>query len=136
MTYWFSSNDDPDWDRSYSPAPIDFLNRAFNSTARDDAYIRENFGEDLENLDSGDYHAWENDHDGRLAAIILYDQFPRNMFRKQAKAFAYDHKALALTKKCLDENTVKNYDYFEQLFILLPLEHAEDKDIANLSVLE
>ena len=38
--------------------------------------------------------------------------------------------------KIVDGNTLKQYDYFEQLFILLPLEHAEDKDIGNLAVLE
>ena len=83
ITFWFSSKEDPNWDRSYSPIPKDFWDRAFNSTAENDAFISKNFGNDLKNLNSGEYANWETDHYGRLAAIIVFDQFSRTIFRNQ-----------------------------------------------------
>lgn len=66
----------------------------------------------------------------------MYDQFSRVMFRKDKKAFAFDDKALAISKQVIanDYAELKKYHYFEMMFLCLPLEHAENKDIGNLSV--
>ncbi len=55
----------------------------FSSNEETDRYIAEKFKEDLMKLANGDYEAWKSERDGALAAIILCDQFSRNMFRKQ-----------------------------------------------------
>jgi uncharacterized protein (DUF924 family) len=69
-----------------------------------------------------------------LAAVIALDQFPRNMFRGAARAFATDAKALALA----DEAVARDYDaglsHNERLFLYLPFEHAEDPAMQARSV--
>ena len=97
-----------------------------------DRFIKENFGEALEKLDSGEYNGWEHDRDGALAAILCYDQFSRNINRKSPKAFNYDHKALKLCKKVMNSSdpskNLSSYKYGELLFVLMPLMHSENKN--------
>ena len=50
---------------------------------------------------NGQLTAWENTRDGRLALVILLDQFSRNIYRAKAEAFANDQKALAIAKQAL-----------------------------------
>ncbi len=69
------------------------------STPEIDNEIRERFLDDLNKLASGGYEEWKQDKEGRLAAVILTDQFTRNMFRRKKKAFEYDHIALDIVKK-------------------------------------
>ena len=52
------------------------------STPEDDSYITEHYKDDLLKLEKGEYEEWLQDKDGKLAAIILCDQFSRNIFRK------------------------------------------------------
>src|SRR4030088_3471569 len=60
-------------------------------------HMRVPFGELLEQAVSGGLASWADGPRRRLSLILLLDQFPRNMFRGSARAFAYDGKALALT---------------------------------------
>jgi len=66
--------------------------------------------------------------------ILLLDQFPRNIFRKKAEAFSGDLKAQQLTKEGLEKGLFWLYSYLERDFFLLPLMHAEDRELANMSV--
>ena len=64
--------------------------------------MRENFKSAIEEFGKGGggklkVNDWDNDRDGILAKIILCDQFPRFVFRKQAKAYAFDAIALKST---------------------------------------
>ena len=79
----------------------------------------------------GEYSGWVNDRDGALAGIILLDQWSRNMYRNQAKAFASDALALEITLKILanEEQEYSRYRLYEKQWILFPLEHSEDKAI-------
>ena len=61
----------------------------------------------------------------RVAEIVLFDQFPRNAFRGQARSFAYDARALALAKAAIAKGDLDALSTLEALFVLLPLEHAE-----------
>ena len=105
-----------------------------------DTYIRENFGDALLKLDSGEYNGWEHDRDGILAAILCYDQFSRNIHRKSPRAFDYDEKALKLCKKVMrSSDPSKNlsaYKFGELLFLLMPLMHSENKNDTAASVHE
>ncbi|MBS9721934.1 DUF924 domain-containing protein [Tianweitania sp. BSSL-BM11] len=60
-----------------------------------------------------------------LAAIIVLDQFSRNLFRGTAKAFASDDLALAITRQVLDHDLDQAMSTNEKLFLYLPLEHSE-----------
>ena len=97
------------------------------TSAETDNFIIENYKEDLEKLARGDYEDWKADKEGKLAAIILTDQFTRNMFRKKKEAFAYDHIALNIAKQISDDE-FKTYKLQEQGFIVLPYEHSENID--------
>ncbi|SHJ69805.1 Uncharacterized conserved protein, DUF924 family [Malonomonas rubra DSM 5091] len=69
-----------------------------------------------------------------LATILLFDQFPRNIFRNQAQAFAYDHLALKLAEELLERGLVEKLRPVEKVFVYLPLEHSEDNKRQQRSV--
>ena len=62
-----------------------------------DAEIRRRFLATHEAAAAGKLASWEQSADGALALLILLDQFPRNMFRGSARAFATDAQARAIT---------------------------------------
>ncbi len=107
-----------------SPAQ-EYVKKWFFGGAEVDDAIKTNFHEDLMNLASGAYEDWKTDPQGKMAAVILADQFPRNMFRKHKDAFAYDHIALDIVKSISDEDFDK-YAIQEQAFLYLPYEHSEN----------
>jgi uncharacterized protein (DUF924 family) len=61
-----------------------------------------------------------------LAAVILFDQFPRNMFRGQADQFSTDPLALAVAKGALDNGLDERLDGNERVFLYMPFQHSED----------
>ena len=70
-----------------------------------------------------------------LAAVILFDQFPRNMFRGHADQFATDHLALAIAKAAVDKEFDEQLDTNERVFLYMPFQHSEnlaDQDRAML----
>jgi uncharacterized protein (DUF924 family) len=69
------------------------------------------------------------------AAVILFDQFPRNMFRGSAEQFATDHLALAIAKGALDAGFDAQLEHDERKFLIMPFEHSENLDDQNRSVL-
>ncbi|HKY07059.1 MAG TPA: DUF924 family protein [Candidatus Binatia bacterium] len=77
---------------------------------------------------------WESDPRGRLALILLTDQFPRNIYRDSPKAFAYDSKALAWCRAGIDQGLDVQLRPIERVFFYLPLEHAETLEHQNESV--
>lgn len=60
------------------------------------------------------------------AAVVLFDQFPRNMFRGHADQFATDHLALAIAKAAIDRHLDEQLQSQERLFLYMPLQHSED----------
>jgi len=71
---------------------------------------------------------------GRLALIILTDQFPRNIYRDTARAFSGDEKALTWCIEGLEQKTDRKLRPIERVFFYLPLEHAEHIEHQDLSV--
>jgi uncharacterized protein (DUF924 family) len=70
-----------------------------------------------------------------LAAVILFDQFPRNMFRGQADQFATDHLALAIAKAAVDARLDDELEPRERPFLYMPFQHSENLDDQNRGVL-
>ncbi|HVV81063.1 MAG TPA: DUF924 family protein [Pseudolabrys sp.] len=90
-----------------------------------DAEIKRRFLAAHEAAAAGKLRDWENSAEGALALLILLDQFPRNMFRGDKRAFATDPLARAVTAGAL----IKGFD--GQVgdmrgFFYLPFEHSED----------
>lgn len=69
-----------------------------------------------------------------LTQILIWDQLPRNVYRGSAQAFATDHLAQKLTLSLLDTDYEKDLHLPEKMFLYLPLEHAEDIKLQELSV--
>jgi uncharacterized protein (DUF924 family) len=63
---------------------------------------------------------------GHLAAIIVLDQFSRNLFRGSPAAFAADPKALALSKRAIERGFDSRLDKAERQFLYMPFMHSED----------
>jgi uncharacterized protein (DUF924 family) len=70
-----------------------------------------------------------------LAAVILFDQFSRNMFRGDAEQFATDHLALAIAKAAIDGKFDEQLEPRERGFLYMPLQHSEDLADQNRSLL-
>ena len=94
-------------------------NQAFDET------IALRFGDLYERAATGGLDDWADDPSGALALVILLDQFPRNMFRGEAKAFATDDKALAIAKAALARGDHETVAEDLNAFLAMPLMHSE-----------
>ncbi len=63
---------------------------------------------------------------GRLAAIIILDQIPRNIFRDDARSFATDMRALEIAKETIATGDDMELDRLERSFLYMPYQHSED----------
>ena len=68
-----------------------------------------------------------------LAAVIVLDQFPRNMFRDSARAFAGDPMARHIAREAVDRGFDAGLKDEQRLFLYLPFEHSEDREDQALS---
>ena len=91
-----------------------------------DAKIRDRFEGTWEAAQAGRFSLWLTYPSGALAYIILTDQFPRNMFRGQGKAFSSDRAALAAAKCAIDKHWDMKIDEPARQFFYLPLMHSEN----------
>lgn len=91
-----------------------------------DQTIRDKFSGALENAREGAYGLWLTYASGTLAYIILTDQFPRNMFRNDARAFGTDRIALAAAKMAINRGWDLRIDEPARQFFYLPLMHSEN----------
>jgi uncharacterized protein (DUF924 family) len=103
-------------------------------TPQTDELLRERFGEATRAAASGSLSAWESGPRRRLALILLLDQFPRNIFRGTARAFAQDRQALSLTLTGMQFGADATLDPVERIFFYMPLLHAEDPDVQEEGV--
>jgi uncharacterized protein (DUF924 family) len=70
-----------------------------------------------------------------IAAVILFDQFPRNMFRGHADQFSTDHLALAIAKAAVDRGFDGELAHDERKFLYMPFEHSENLEDQNRGIL-
>jgi uncharacterized protein (DUF924 family) len=96
---------------------------------KDDAFdgeIRERFLDAYTAAAAGRLAAWEEDADSALALVIVLDQFPRNMFRGDARTYAADPLARAVADRAIARGFDKLYLPPEQRFFYLPFTHSEN----------
>jgi len=98
-----------------------------------DAQIRRRFEALHQEAASGALEGWLDEPRACLARVILLDQFPRNMFRGDARAFATDALARAAARRILARGWNARMTRSEQLFAYLPFEHSESLEDQNLS---
>jgi uncharacterized protein (DUF924 family) len=97
----------------------------FGYDAGFDAEIRDRFGRAVEAARRGAYDDWAETAEGALALLILLDQFPRNLFRGSAEAYASDEKARAVACQAIARGFDEAYRPPLQRFFYMPFMHAE-----------
>jgi uncharacterized protein (DUF924 family) len=100
--------------------------RWFNKNANFDEEIRQRFLETYEAVAAGQLTDWEQSAQGALALLILLDQFPRNMFRGEARAFATDPLARAVAASAIVRGFDSQVPPEMRGFFYLPFQHSED----------
>ena len=91
-----------------------------------DQLIKDKFLKDYELASANEYDDWQDSALGCLALIILFDQFSRNMFRDEPKAFNQDHKARLIVNDSVYAGFLDDMDQDQRFFMLLPLIHSEE----------
>jgi uncharacterized protein (DUF924 family) len=120
LDFWFGDGLDKDW-------PSTDLNPLwFGGGAEQDQQIRDRFGPLVESAQAGGLADWEGDLLSRLALVIVIDQFSRNVFRSQARAFATDARAQQLVLNTLEQGQDESLARVGRVFLYMPLMHAEN----------
>jgi len=94
-----------------------------------DEEIAKEFAEDVENASEGRLDHWAHEPRGRLALILLLDQFRRNIYRNTAEAFEKDKAALKLCVEGAMEKKDKGLAPIHKAFFYMPLQHAESRKV-------
>lgn len=110
LKFWFGELTPQDW---YSGKP------------ETDALIRERFSGLLAELKAALPPETGTDPRAALAAVIVFDQFPRNIFRREPEAFATDDLALGIARNALDRQFESGMTKSERQFLYMPLMHSE-----------
>lgn len=128
LDYWFA-------DSLHEPRALaDRVQVWFRSNAEADRDIKQRFGALIERALAGELAEWADDIRGRLALVLLLDQFTRNVYRGSARAFAGDARALELSREAIAAGLDMTIEPVERAFLYMPLEHAEDLGVQTLSV--
>lgn len=128
LDFWFGANKD-DAAVASERAKLWWIKRD-----ETDSVIRERFEHMVCKAAQRELDVWAGSPQGRLALIILTDQFPRNMFRNTPEAFSLDALALAWCKEGLRNDAHRALRPIERVFFYLPLEHSESLDDQEQSV--
>lgn len=108
--------------------------RWFGADPGFDEAIRARFGAALEEARAGRLDHWAETPRGRLALIILLDQFSRNLHRGDGRSFENDARAQRLVREGLERGDDRALSVMERAFFYMPLQHAEDRELQALSV--
>jgi uncharacterized protein (DUF924 family) len=119
LHFWFVAHGFADW---------------FKGGDAFDKAVTERFTEWREALREQPTESFLDDPHTALAAVILFDQVPRNAYRGTAEAFATDHIALAIAKTAVAGAFDVGLSKDERLFLYLPYEHSENRDDQRESV--
>jgi uncharacterized protein (DUF924 family) len=111
----------------------------FGASAENDALVTRLHGDTIERVARGEHADWADHPRGRLALILAVDQFPRNVYRGTARAYAYDAKALELSEEGIARGLDRDLPVIQRLFFNMPRGHAESvhlQQVANAYVEE
>lgn len=106
----------------------------FTKKASLDREIAERFGSLRDAVLAGGAAEWRETPETLMAAVILLDQFSRNIHRDTARAFEADPLARALTLEAIDKGWDTGMSGDWQTFLYMPLMHAEDRELQTLSL--
>jgi uncharacterized protein (DUF924 family) len=119
LQYWFHELQPRDW---------------WSKNERIDRAIAQGFGSTLQAARRGELHDWRVCARGRLAEIIVLDQFSRQIHRDTPEAFAADGMALVLAQEALRSGADLELTGSERAFLYMPFMHSESPAMQTLSV--
>lgn len=111
------------WFRELEPA------QWWKSDPQLDAQIKQRFSALLARAARAELYSWRDSAQGRLAEILVLDQFSRNIHRNTPAAFAQDPMALALAQEALAAGALDRLDSMQRTFLLMPYMHSESAAI-------
>jgi len=120
LDFWLGDNFASGWPSR------DMGKQWFGGKSELDQQIADRFGAVVTQALGGGLTDWEGQPLDRLALVILLDQFPRNMFRGEAQAFAGDERAQRLVTDALAQGMDAQLPWVGRMFLYMPLMHAED----------
>jgi uncharacterized protein (DUF924 family) len=120
LDFWFGDGLRNDWPST------ERKDLWFGGGAEQDLAIRDRFSAGVDAALDGDLTHWESRLQSRLALVILLDQFTRNVYRGQARAFAGDARAQQLVLRTLDAGEDESLARVGRVFLYMPLMHAEN----------
>ncbi len=119
MKFWFSECVPADW---------------WKKSATFDNTIRQRCSDTHRAAVQGELYGWREQSNGRLAEIIVIDQFSRNMYRDQPGAFAFDGIAVVLSQEAIRLEADKDMNANEKAFLYMPLMHSESLVVHELAM--
>jgi uncharacterized protein (DUF924 family) len=123
LTFWFK-------EQELSAPQIDRrMDVWFGEDGAFDHEIETEFVDDVELASAGQLAHWAHDPRGRLALILLLDQFRRNIYRNTAAAFEMDKVALKLCVEGAMEKKDQGLTHIQRAFFYMPLQHAESAKV-------
>ncbi len=99
-----------------------------------DTDIRNQFEALVQQAQAGELADWQQTAQGSTALIILLDQFPLNMYRGEARAFASEQHSVAVCLSGIENGQDRALSFYEKTFFYLPLEHSEAAQHQQLSI--
>ncbi len=117
LDFWFGREDEPGYG--------EFRDEWFKKDKEFDRQVRERFLEDYERASRGEYDGWREKPESCLALVILLDQFPRNLFRGDARTHATDEKALDISREAIQKGFDRKLAPFQRHFLYMPFMHSE-----------
>jgi uncharacterized protein (DUF924 family) len=129
LTFWFDEiRDEPAYFEEYAP-------RWFVQNADFDQQIVQRFQTDYELAAQGQLTHWTETARGGLALILVLDQFPRNMFRNDPRAFATDPLAQQIAEQMIATGFDQQLRLAERYFVYVPFMHSENRAHQQRSVM-
>ena len=119
IEYWYSEHVRDHW---------------FSSTPELDAEILEKFEKIWEKAVEGELEGWRNTALGSLALILIFDQFPLNMFRGEIASFQTEENAIVVARAAIDNNLVQELSGEQLAFLFMPFMHSEKMEDQDLGV--
>lgn len=127
LTFWFR-------EKELSAPQIDGrMDLWFGDDQVFDQQIVNDFADDVERASDAELDHWAHEPRGRLALILLLDQFRRNIHRNTPEAFAKDKVALKLCVEGAAEKMEKSLSPIQRVFFYMPLQHAESRKVQQKS---
>ena len=117
-TFWFGASDSPTYGQ---PRP-----QWFAKDPQFDAQINQRFARVTDAAALGQLDMMAHSAEGAVALVLALDQFPRNIYRDDARAYAHDEQALAMARAALDRRFDRDVPAVMRTFLYLPFEHSEN----------